>query len=71
MIKFVMEYRINKNGAECFRSDSFYRTKEKLEELKAKKPNAIFTIQTRSCRVDRFGVKEHDYMGRPVWGIWS
>ena len=71
MIKHVYEYRINKKGAECFRSDNLERAKEKLSELKAKKPNGVYAMQSRSCRVDRFGVKERDYMGRPAWGIWN
>ena len=71
MIKYVTEYRINKKDAECFRSSNLECTKEKLSELIAKKPNEIYTIQSRSCRLNRFGEKERDYMGRPAWGIWG
>lgn len=71
MIKYVTEYRINKKGAECFRCDDFDRTKAKLAELRAKKPTGIYTMQSRDCRVNRFGVKDQDYMGRPAWGIWK
>lgn len=71
MIKYITEYRINKKGAECFRSRDYDRIQEKLCELRKKKPNGVFTVQSRNCRVNRFGVWEQDYMGRPAWGIWK
>lgn len=70
MIEYVTEYRINKKGAECFKSSDPELVKKKLAELSAKRPNGIYTMQSRSCRVDRYGVKQQDYMGRPAWGIW-
>lgn len=71
MIKYVTEYRINKKNAECFRSSSLESTKEKLAEYLKKNPNGIYSMQSRSCRLNRFGEKERDYMGRPAWGIWG
>lgn len=63
MIKYRYEYRINKKGAECFRTEDRGRLLEKLADLKTKKPNVAYTTQSRSCRVDRYGV-------RGEWGIW-
>ena len=71
MIKYVAEYRINKKGAECFRSREFNEVQKKLAELRVKKPACLFTVQRRICRVNRFGVLERDYKGRPAWGIWK
>jgi len=70
MIRYRYEYRINKKGAECFRTDSHDAARAKLEELKAKKPNGIYDIQSRSVRLDRYGNAERDYMGRPRWSPW-
>ena len=64
MIKYRYEYRINKKGAECFRTEDQELLFKKLAELKAKKPNVAYTTQSRSCRLDRYGM-------RSEWGIWS
>lgn len=71
MMKYVYEYRINKKGAECFRSRSFEAIKERLEELRAKKPNVNYEMQTRSARLDRFGVTEKNWKGETAWSIWD
>ena len=66
----IEEYRITKKGSECFRSRSWEEIKAKLEELKAKKPNARFTTQSRSARVNRAGTPDLDYLGRINWTPW-
>lgn len=70
MQKYIHEYRINKKGAECYRSDSFERTKEKLEALRAKKPNVKYEMQTRWARVNRYGITERNWKGETAWSIW-
>lgn len=67
--KVVNEYRINKKGSECFRTRSLEEAKEKLAELNSKRP--VYTLQTRSARVDKYGVYEQDWLGRVAWGIWD
>lgn len=71
MIKCRYEYRINKKGAECFRSSSFESTRSKLEELKSKGRAEIYTMQARSVRLDKYGDSIRDYKGRPEWSPWS
>ena len=70
-IKEKHEYRINKKGAECFRTESFDEAKAKLEELQAKKPNVRYDMQSRYVRVNRVGTPELDWLGRPQWSPWS
>lgn len=71
MIKYTYEYRINKKGSECFRSDSLDKTKAKLQELKERKPNLIFTMQSRCCRLNKYDEKELTWNGKPAWSIWN
>ena len=70
MIRYRHEYRINKKGVECYRTDDHDKLLSKLAELKAKRPGVLYTTQSRSCRLDRYGVMEQDHMGRPAWGPW-
>ena len=70
MIKSRWEYRINKDGAECFRSDSYDLIQQKLAELKEKHPRVKYTIQSRNVRLDKNGVSERDWKGRPNWTPW-
>lgn len=69
MCKSIREYRINKKGAECFRTRDLEVCKAKLAELSAKRPG-VYTMQTRYCSVNRHGVLEQDYKGDPQWSIW-
>lgn len=71
MIKYKYEYRINKKGAECFRTEYFEEARAKLAELREKKPNVKYDMQTRSVRLNKYGVVDSDYMGRPAWSIWQ
>ena len=52
--RYHVQYRINKKGAECFRTGDYEEAKAKLEELNAKRPG-IYTMQRRSTRLDRYG----------------
>ena len=70
MIKHRYEYRINKKGAECYRTDDPKQLQIKLAELKEKKPNVVYTTQSRSCRLNKYGVMDQDHLRRPAWGIW-
>ena len=70
MTKYRTEYRINKKGCECYRTDSFQQAKEKLDELSAKRPG-IFTMQSRHVQLDRFGVAIRDVSGIILWESWS
>ena len=71
MLKYISEYRINKKGAECFRSRSLEETKTKLEELRTKKPNVNYEMQSRHARLDKRGVTERNWKGETAWSIWS
>ena len=61
-LKYRFEYRINKKGAECFRSDSLEETKAKLEQLNSKRP--VYTMQSRSQRYMPNGMPYEN------WSIW-
>jgi hypothetical protein len=69
--QYLYEYRINKKGAECFRSRDLEATRQKLKELSEKRPG-IYTMQSRHCRYeDGCYYLAQDYLGRPQWSIWS
>ena len=70
MIKYVYEYRINKKSTECFRTRSLEQARRKLTELNQKRPG-IYSMQIRSCRVNKLGILEQTWNGKPAWGIWS
>lgn len=63
-----MEYRINKKGAECFRTADREAAYDKLKMLQAKRPG-IYTLQTRTRREDAYGrqIIAHG----DGWGMWS
>jgi len=63
------EYRINKKGRECFRSESFEQAREKLDELEKHRPG-VYTMQWRSCPCNKVGALETDGAGRPIWSAW-
>lgn len=65
----LYEYRINKKGAECFRTRNHEEALQKLNELNAKRN--VYTLQSRSVRVNKYGVLEQDWQGRPAWSIWN
>lgn len=69
MTKERYEYRINKKGCECFRFSNFEQAREKMDELSAKRPG-IYTMQSRTCRANKYGVLETDGLGRPLWTCW-
>ena len=71
MVKYRSEYRINKDGAECFRSDSYDAIQQKLAELKEKHPRVKYTTQSRSVRLDKNGVSVRDWKGRLNWSPWE
>lgn len=69
MTKSRVEYRINKKGAECFRTTDAEIAHAKLNELQAKRPG-VYTMQARSCQLDRYGILVRDCCGRPLWSSW-
>lgn len=69
MTKYLYEYRINKKGAECFRTRDEKEARERLTALDAKRPG-IYTMQTRSCRYEKPGILAHDWRGELDWTIW-
>lgn len=71
MTKYYSEYRINKRGCECFRTDSFEIARAKLDELNAKRPG-IYTMQTRAIHLDRYGCRVRQAgTGRELWETWQ
>lgn len=55
--KYHVQFRINKKGAECFRTGDYDEAKAKLAELSAKRPG-IYTMQKRWTRLNRYGIEE-------------
>lgn len=62
------EYRINKKGAECYRTENREEAYTKLKALQEKRPG-IYTMQTRNRRENKYG--------QPIishgdgWGMWG
>ena len=63
------EYRINKKGAECFRTEDWEEASSKLAELQSKRPG-VYTMQRRHRRENKYGQPTcpgaHD-----GWGGWG
>lgn len=62
------EYRINKKGAECFRTEDHEALALKLKALQEKRPN-IYTTQSRHRRENKYGqpiISHND-----GWGLWG
>ena len=55
--RYHVQFRINKKGAECFRTGDRGEAEAKLAELSAKRPG-IYTMQKRSTRCNRYGIEE-------------
>ena len=70
MTKFRTEYRINKKGSECYRTNSFEAAQEKLSALSANRPG-IYTMQRRHVQLDRHGCEMTDSSGRALWTSWT
>ena len=70
MNRLRYEYRINKKGAECFRTEIYEEAKDKLKELQEARPRVKFEMQTRCVYLDKHGVPRLDYLGRPQWSPW-
>lgn len=66
MTAYKTEYRINKKGAECFRTENYEIAKAKLATLSAKR-SGVYTMQRRSVQLDRYGVAHTDASGHPLW----
>jgi len=62
------EFRINKKGAECFRTEDKDTAYAKLEQLQAKRPG-IYTMQTRHRRENKYG--QQIVFARDGWSLWS
>ena len=67
--KEVTEYRINKKGCECFRTRDREEAYMKLAELQSKRPG-IYTIQSRSYPLNRYGVPDLGISGQVNWTMW-
>ena len=62
------EYRINKKGAECFRTENREDAFSKLETLREKRPE-IYTMQTRHRRENKYGQPIINHNNG--WSLWS
>ena len=60
------EYRINKKGAECFRSLDRDEVIAKLIDLRSKHNPCIYTLQKRTVRLDRYGCEERP-LSKAMW----
>ena len=69
MTKWISEYRINKKGAECFRTMDADKAYSRLTELQAKRPG-VYTMQRRIAELDRHGVTIRDWRGETLWTTW-
>ena len=64
------EYRINKKGAECFRTADREEAYNKLAQLQAKRPG-VYTMQTRHRRENKYGQPvTATSLGQDGWGFW-
>lgn len=63
MMKYRYEYRINKKGAECFRTEFYEEARAKFEELRTAKPNVRYDMQRRHV--------VYDHKGRPMYDGYS
>lgn len=68
-MRYHKEFRINKKGAECFRTANEDIARTKLAELTAKR-KGIYTLQVRVCPLDRYGCETTDLTGRASWSPW-
>jgi len=62
------EYRINKKGAECYRTENREDAFQRLESLREKRPS-IYTMQTRYRRENKYGqpiISHND-----GWSLWG
>lgn len=66
---YKYEYRINKKGAECYRTRNLEEAKLRLAELNTRRP--IYTMQSRCCACNRVGVAEITINGKELWGPWG
>lgn len=64
------EYRINKKGAEVFRTTIASDAQKRLSELQAKRPG-VYTMQTRFVALDRHGMVMTDLAGKALWSAWN
>ena len=63
------EFRINKKGAECFRTEDKEVAYSKLQELQQKRPG-IYTMQTRHRRENKYG--QSVICGfQDGWSLWT
>lgn len=69
-IKYRFEYRINKKGCEVYRSEIWPDVLENFRRLNEKRPG-VYTMQTRHCPLDRFGVRLKDAAGKSLWSSWQ
>lgn len=69
MKKWITEYRINKKGAECFRTQDTDKAHARLAELQAKRPG-VYTMQSRTVDLTRYGVPVVDPSGNALWTAW-
>ena len=69
MTKYKTEYRINKKGCECFRTNNREAAFAKLADLRQK--HDYYTMQIRTCKMDRFGMLLRDCSGKVLWSSWN
>ena len=61
-IRYRYEYRINKKGAECFRTNDRQTCLRQLSKLNDTRP--VYTMQERCMR---YG----GYIDKPYWSPWK
>ena len=71
MCKYLIEYRINKKGAECFRSTDWAAICTKFAALSEKARTAsLLSVQSRYVPLDRLGIPLTAGNGQPLWSTW-
>ena len=68
-MKYRHEYRINKKGSECFRTESFEIAQNKMQELSKNRPG-VYTMQERHCALNKVGALLTDGCNKPLWTCW-
>lgn len=68
MMKYMYQYRINKRGAECYRSTDYRAVLDRYDTLHQRHPE-IYTVQVRDIRLNQHGMP-YDRDWSP-WREWK
>jgi len=67
----IFEWRVNKEGSECFRTRSRKELYVTLANMRAENPDTQYTIQTRYVPTNGHGSPLLLPNGEPQWSTWA